>query len=192
MSLYELILIAIGLSMDAFAVSVCKGLSASKIRVKHFIITGLFFGGFQALMPLLGYLAGFKFQNVISGFDYIIAFILLAMIGINMIKEAKSDESEQLNGSFSFLTMLPLAVATSIDALAVGVTFAALGIGLKGHMQNNIFFSVTVIGITTFIISAIGIKIGNIFGTKYKKKAELAGGIILILIGIKIFVEHFI
>ena len=192
MTFYELILIAIGLSMDAFAVSVCKGLSASKLRVKHFVITGLFFGGFQTLMPLLGYLAGFKFQNVISGFDYIIAFILLAMIGINMIKEAKSDESEQLNGSFSFLTMLPLAVATSIDALAVGVTFAALGISLKGHMQNNIFFSVTVIGITTFIISAIGIKIGNIFGTKYKKKAELAGGIILILIGIKIFVEHFI
>ena len=189
MSLFELLLIAVSLSTDAFAVSICKGLSAGKLKLKHCLITGLYFGGFQAAMPFLGFLAGYKFQNVISGFDYIIAFVLLSIIGINMIRES-GDECEESAG-FSFKTMIPMAVATSIDALAVGVTFAALGCRFNGVFTENIFFNVIIIGITTFIISGIGVKIGNIFGTRYKKKAEIAGGVILILIGLKIFLEHF-
>ena len=192
MSFTELLLIAIGLSMDAFAVSVCKGLSVQKLKMRHYIITGLYFGGFQALMPFLGFLAGTNFQKAITSFDYVVSFVLLAIIGGNMIKEALEDKEECLGGSFSFKTMLPLAVATSIDALAVGIALVAKGSSFNKSFTSNIFFDIIIIGITTFIISSLGIRIGNVFGTKYKKKAEIAGGIILIALGIKMFLEHFI
>ncbi|MBQ8728164.1 MAG: manganese efflux pump [Oscillospiraceae bacterium] len=183
MSFSELLLIAIGLSMDAFAVAVCKGLSVGKTKVKHYIITGLWFGGFQALMPFLGYLLGTTFEKYIVTFDHWIAFILLSVIGINMIKEGFSKEENETDASFSFKNMLLLAIATSIDALAVGVTFALLP-------DVNIFHAVSLIGMTTFILSAIGIKIGSVFGMKYKSAAEITGGIILILMGTKILLEH--
>lgn len=183
MSFSELLLIAIGLSMDAFAVAVCKGLSVGKTKVKHYIITGLWFGGFQALMPFLGYLLGTTFEKYIVTFDHWIAFILLSVIGINMIKEGFSKEENETDASFSFKNMLLLAIATSIDALAVGVTFALL-------LDVNIFHAVSLIGMTTFILSAIGIKIGSVFGMKYKSAAEITGGIILILMGTKILLEH--
>ncbi|MBP0960487.1 MAG: manganese efflux pump, partial [Oscillospiraceae bacterium] len=160
MSFSELLLIAIGLSMDAFAVAVCKGLSVGKTKVRHYIITGLWFGGFQALMPFLGYLLGTTFEKYIVAFDHWIAFILLSVIGINMIKEGFSKEENETDASFSFKNMLLLAIATSIDALAVGVTFALLP-------DVNIFHAVSLIGMTTFILSAIGIKIGSVFGMKY-------------------------
>ena len=181
MNLWELLLIAVGLSMDAFAVSVCKGLSVRKLQVKHALITGLYFGGFQALMPLIGYFLGTQFQSLITDIDHWIAFVLLALIGFNMVRESFG-ESERLDASFRFKTMLPLAVATSIDALAVGVTFAFL--------QVQIIPAVSFIGIITFVFSAAGIKIGNVFGAKYKSKAELLGGVVLILMGIKILLEH--
>ncbi len=182
MNTWELFAIAVGLSMDAFAVAVCKGLSVKKIRPKHLLIAGLYFGGFQALMPLIGYLLGVRFQSAIENIDHWIAFVLLGIIGFNMIREALTEESDCLNDCFSPRTMLPLAVATSIDALAVGVTFAFLKVPVAS--------AVTFIGITTFLLSAAGIVLGNIFGAKYKSKAELAGGIILILIGTKILLEH--
>ena len=178
MSLWELFILAVGLSMDAFAVSVCKGLSVKKLKAKHMLTVGAYFGGFQALMPLLGYILGIQFQSMIQQFDHWIAFVL---IGLSMIKESR-EEAENLNDSFSFKTMLPLAVATSIDALAVGVTFAFL--------QVKIVPAISFIGATTFVLSAIGIRIGNIFGAKYKSKAELVGGIVLILMGVKILLEH--
>lgn len=181
MGLFELFILAVGLSMDAFAVSVCKGLSVQKLKPKHMLIAGLYFGGFQALMPLIGYLLGVQFQSLIQQFDHWIAFVLLSLIGLSMIKESR-EEADELNDSFSFKTMLPLAVATSIDALAVGVTFAFL--------QVDIVPAVSFIGVTTFILSAIGIRIGNIFGCKYKSRAELVGGIVLIVMGIKILLEH--
>ena len=181
MSTWELFILAVGLSMDAFAVSGCKGLSVKKLRPKHMLIAGLYFGGFQALMPLLGYLLGVQFQSLIQSFDHWIAFVLLALIGASMIKESR-ECADELNDSFSFKTMLPLAVATSIDALAVGVTFAFL--------QVNIVPAVSFIGVTTFILAAVGIRIGNIFGAKYKSRAELLGGIVLILMGLKILLEH--
>jgi len=180
--MWELFLIAVGLSMDAFAVAVCKGLSVPKIQIKHWVITGLYFGGFQALMPLIGYFLGVQFQEAITSIDHWIAFGLLALIGVNMIREALSKEEEEINDSFSFKTMVTLAIATSIDALAVGVTFAFL--------QVQIVPAVSFIGIVTFILSVIGLKIGNIFGTRYKSKAELAGGIVLICMGLKILLEH--
>lgn len=183
MSFSELLLIAIGLSMDAFAVAVCKGLSVGKTKVRHYIITGLWFGGFQALMPFLGYLLGTTFEKYIVAFDHWIAFILLSVIGINMIKEGFSKEENETDASFSFKNMLLLAIATSIDALAVGVTFALLP-------DVNIFHAISLIGMTTFILSAIGIKIGSVFGMKYKSAAEITGGIILILMGAKILLEH--
>lgn len=183
MSFSELLLIAIGLSMDAFAVAVCKGLSVGKTKVRHYIITGLWFGGFQALMPFLGYLLGTTFEKYIVAFDHWIAFILLSVIGINMIKEGFSKEENETDASFSFKNMLLLAIATSIDALAVGVTFALLP-------DVNIFHAVSLIGMTTFILSAIGINIGSVFGMKYKSAAEITGGIILILMGTKILLEH--
>ena len=182
MSIIELFIIAVGLSMDAFAVSVCKGLSVPRAKKSHLIITGLYFGGFQALMPLIGYLLGVNFRHMITSVDHWIAFILLALIGINMIREAR-EESEELDASFSVKAMLPLAIATSIDALAVGITFAFL------HVQ--IVPAITFIGVTTFILSVIGVKIGNLFGAKYKSYAEIAGGIVLILLGTKILLEHF-
>lgn len=181
LSLLELILIAVGLSMDAFAVSVCKGLSVSRVRLKHSVIAGLYFGGFQALMPFLGFVLGVQFSSLIESFDHWIAFVFLGIIGVNMIRESCKCEDE-LNSSFSFGSMLPLAVATSIDALAVGVTFAFLKV--------NIIPAVLLIGVITFSLSAVGIKIGNIFGLKYKSKAEKLGGIVLILMGIKILLDH--
>lgn len=181
MSIIELFIIAVGLSMDAFAVSVCKGLSVPRAKKSHLIITGLYFGGFQALMPLIGYLLGVNFRHMITSVDHWIAFILLALIGVNMIREAR-EESEELDASFSVKAMLPLAIATSIDALSVGITFAFL------HVQ--IVPAITFIGVTTFILSVIGVKIGNLFGAKYKSYAEIAGGIVLILLGTKILLEH--
>ncbi len=183
MGLLELFLLAVGLSMDAFAVSVCKGLSTHKLNWKHYLLIGAWFGGFQALMPFLGYLLGSTFEHYITAFDHWVAFVLLLLIGGNMIKEGLSKETETVNSSFSFRTMLLLAIATSIDALAVGITFALLP-------DVNIAAAVSFIGVTTFLISAIGLKVGNVFGLKYKNKAEIAGGIILILIGLKILLEH--
>lgn len=181
MSVWELFILAVGLSMDAFAVSVCKGLSVKALKPKHMLIAGLYFGGFQALMPLIGYLLGVQFQSLIQEFDHWIAFVLLMLIGLSMIRESRECPDE-LNDSFSFKTMLPLAVATSIDALAVGVTFAFLKV--------SIVPAVSFIGVTTFILSAAGIRIGNIFGAKYKSRAELIGGLVLILMGVKILLEH--
>jgi len=169
--------------MDAFAVSVCKGLSVKKAGVKHVLTVGVYFGGFQALMPMLGFLLGYKFESFITNIDHWIAFVLLAIIGGNMIREALGkDEDDKENDDFSFRAMLPLAVATSIDALAVGISFAFLGV--------DIVTAALLIGATTFVLSGAGIFVGNIFGSKYKSKAELAGGIVLILIGAKILLEH--
>ena len=179
MSLLELFLLAVGLSMDAFAVSVCKGLSVRRGSMKQALTVGSWFGGFQALMPFLGYLLGITFSSLITSIDHWIAFVLLAFIGFNMIREARSDES---NDRFDFKTMLPLAVATSIDALAVGVTFAFLRV--------NIVPAVSFIGCITFLLSAIGLKAGNIIGAKNRSRAEFAGGLVLILMGIKILLEH--
>lgn len=182
MSIIELIILAAGLAMDAFAVSICKGLSVQKYRKKQSVIAGLYFGGFQAGMPVLGWLLGKQFESLIKSIDHWIAFVLLALIGANMIRESLKKDDEDLNSSFSPKTMLPLAVATSIDALAVGVTFAFLDV--------QIVPAVSVIGAITFAFSAVGVKIGNVFGAKYKSKAELVGGIVLICIGIKILIEH--
>ena len=182
MSLMELFLIAVGLSMDAFAVSVCKGLSVRKATVKHALCVGLYFGGFQALMPLIGYLLGTQFESFITSVDHWIAFGLLAFIGGNMIREALSREEEKLDDSFSFRTMMTLAVATSIDALAMGVTFAFLRV--------DIVPAVLLIGATTFVLSAVGLKVGNVFGAKYKARAEQFGGVVLVLMGLKILLEH--
>lgn len=181
MSLLEIFIIAVGLSMDAFAVSICKGLSVQKLQPKHMLLAGVYFGGFQALMPLIGYLLGKQFEWLITSVDHWIAFGLLALIGANMIKES-FDKSNDVNDSFSVKSMLLLAVATSIDALAVGVTFAFLNVQIAS--------AVSIIGATTFVLSVIGIKVGNVFGAKFKSKAELAGGIVLVLMGIKILLEH--
>ena len=179
MSFLDIFLIGVALSMDAFAVSVCKGLSVKKAGVKHVLTVGVYFGGFQALMPMLGFLLGYKFESFITNIDHWIAFVLLAIIGGNMIRK---DEDDKENDDFSFRAMLPLAVATSIDALAVGISFAFLGV--------DIVTAALLIGATTFVLSGAGIFVGNIFGSKYKSKAELAGGIVLILIGAKILLEH--
>ena len=181
MGTWELLVIAIGLSMDAFAVSICKGLSMRKMNWKNAVLAGIYFGGFQSLMPLLGYFLGSRFKDYIVSVDHWIAFILLAIIGISMIKESRESD-EDINDSFDFKTMLVLAIATSIDALAIGVTFAFLRV--------NIVPAVSFIGVITFTLSVIGIKIGNVFGSKFKSKAELAGGFILIIMGIKILIEH--
>ena len=183
MGTWELFVLAVGLSMDAFAVSICKGLSLGKIKVKHMCIAGIWFGGFQALMPLIGYFLGSLFADMITKYDHWIAFILLLFIGGNMIKEAVGDE-EHVDASMDVKSMFILAVATSIDALAVGVTFAFLKVAIVP--------AVSFIGIVTFVCSAAGVKIGSIFGTKYRKKAELFGGVVLIFIGIKILVEGLI
>lgn len=180
MSIWDLFILAVGLSMDAFAVSVCKGLSLGKIKPKHMCIAGAWFGGFQALMPLIGYFLGSFFAEMIEKYDHWVAFVLLAIIGGNMIKES-FDKDEKVDFSMDVKSMLLLAIATSIDALAVGVTFAFL--------QVQIVPAVSFIGVITFIFSALGVKIGSLFGTKYKSKAELFGGIVLVLIGIKILLE---
>ena len=182
MGFFELFLIGIGLSMDAFAVAICKGLGMERINKRDTLLLALFFGGFQALMPFLGYLLGITFSSLITSIDHWIAFVLLAFIGFNMIREARSDEENESNDRFDFKTMLPLAVATSIDALAVGVTFAFLRV--------NIVPAVSFIGCITFLLSAIGLKAGNIIGAKNRSRAEFAGGLVLILMGIKILLEH--
>ena len=197
MNLIELFILAVGLSMDAFAVSICKGLCLKKVTLKECSKVGLYFGGFQGAMPLIGFILGVQFKDYITSIDHWIAFILLGLIGANMLKEAfeKDDDIEECEVDLSeaavgedeanelgFKNMIMLAIATSIDALAVGITFAFL--------QVDIIPAVLFIGIVTFTLSAIGVKIGNIFGTKYKSKAEAAGGIILILIGLKILLEH--
>ena len=182
MSLIELFLIAVGLSMDAFAVAVCKGLAMPKMSWKGAAIVGLYFGGFQALMPFLGYLLGAGFKDAISAYDHWVAFILLALIGGNMIRESREDEEESLDASLSFRSMVLLAIATSIDALAVGVTLAFLDV--------PILSSVCFIGVVTFCLSLVGVKAGNVCGCKYKSKAEFVGGLVLILIGLKILLEH--
>lgn len=189
MNFVELLIIAIGLSMDAFAVSIGKGLSVTKIKLSHALKVGLWFGGFQALMPLIGYLLGSTFAEIVSTFDHWVAFVLLSLIGGNMIKESLENDSDNdcdcnkkdKNG-FGLTTMFTLAVATSIDALAIGVTFA--------FFKVAIIPAIITIGITTFLFSVAGLKIGHIFGCKYKSHAELFGGVILILIGLKILIEH--
>lgn len=182
MSPFELLFLAVGLSMDAFAVAICKGLSMQHFNKKHAAIIALYFGTFQALMPAIGYLLGSRFQQSITAYDHWIAFLLLSLIGGNMIKESFDHETETSSPSIHFKEMLILAIATSIDALAVGVTFAFL--------QVSLIPAVSTIGIITFVISVLGVKVGNVFGTKYKSKAEFAGGLILIGIGGKILIEH--
>ena len=184
MGIIELLLIAVGLSMDAFAVSVCKGLATQKLLPRHYLITGLWFGGFQALMPIIGFSLGSTFEQYITAIDHWVAFILLGIIGANMIKEAFSKEVDDCCDSFAVKTMAIMAIATSIDALAVGITFAFMINSL-----SHLIFAVIAIGIITFTLSAVGIKVGNLFGTRYKSKSELAGGMILILIGIKILLQ---
>ena len=181
MSIWEMLLLAVGLSMDAFAVSICKGLSVQRSRWSDGVIAGLYFGGFQALMPLIAYFLARRFSSLITDFDHWIAFALLAFIGAKMIVESRKD-SEHLNPSFGPGAMLPLAIATSIDALAVGVSLAFLGI--------NITPVVALVGGITFLLSAVGVKIGRVFGMKYKSNAELVGGVILVLMGLKILLEH--
>ena len=181
MTFTELFLLAVGLAMDAFAVSVCKGLALPRIDMKKALAAGLWFGGFQALMPLLGFLLGSRFASYIADFDHWIAFVLLALIGGNMIRESFGDE-EEADASFGLRAMLPLALATSIDALAVGLTFAFLSV--------RVLPAVTLIGVVTLIISMIGVKLGNLFGARFRGKAEFAGGLILILLGIKILLQH--
>jgi putative Mn2+ efflux pump MntP len=181
MSLLDLFILAIGLSMDAMAVAICKGLSVQKLKFRHAIITGLYFGGFQAGMPLIGYFLGRQFSTYIESIDHWIAFVLLALIGGNMIKESFG-QAEECNCSFCPKAMIPMAIATSIDALAVGVTFAFLNV--------TIVPAVSFIGVITFALSAVGVYIGHLFGAKFKSKAELLGGIVLILMGLRILLEH--
>ncbi len=184
MHFFELLLIAIGLSMDAFAVSICKGLALHDLRTRHALTVGLYFGVFQALMPIIGYFIGIQFADLIKNFDHWIAFVLLSFIGGKMALESRKqdDEPAPCENSLAFNKMLLLAIATSIDALAVGISFAFLGV--------NIVPSSLMIGITTLVISMAGVKVGHIFGTKYKSRAELAGGLLLIVIGLKILIEH--
>ena len=182
MGLFEIIFIALGLAMDAFAVSICKGLSMKKMDVKKALIIGLYFGAFQAGMPVIGYFLGTSFSAWVEKIDHWIAFWLLLILGIKMIIESRKEENDSKNDKVDFKTMLLLSVATSIDALTVGITFAFL--------KANIFLSAGIIGVITFALSAVGVKIGNKFGDKFQNKAEVAGGIVLILIGAKILLEH--
>lgn len=182
MQIIELIILSIGLAMDAFSVSICKGLSITKIKTKDAIIVGLYFGIFQALMPIIGYLLGMNFYDKITNIDHWIAFVLLSCIGINMIREAILNKEEIKDDSLNMKNMLVLSIATSIDALAAGITFAFLNV--------NILMSVIIIGVITFLISTIGVIVGNIFGNKYEKKAQIFGGVILIILGFKILLEH--
>ncbi len=181
MGIIELIITAIAVSMDAFAISICKGLSVEKVKTKHLLSAGLWFGGAQAIMPLIGFLLAFTFSDLIESFDHWVSFLLLSILGANMIKESFS-KIESLDDSFSIKAMFPLAISGSVDALAVGVTFAFLKV--------KIIPAICIIGFTTFLFSMLGIKIGNAFGAKYKSKAEFVGGVILILLGIFILLEH--
>lgn len=183
MGFAELLLLGVGLSMDAFAVSVCKGLAMKKATLKAELTCGVWFGGFQALMPLIGFYLGTLFAEAIQAFDHWVAFGLLALIGGNMLKEAFGAEEECPCADLSVRTMFLMAVATSIDALAVGISLAMVG-------DVNIWAAVSLIGVTTFALSAVGVAVGNVFGSRYEKKAEMAGGVILILLGVKILLEH--
>ena len=185
MGLLEIIIIAIGLSMDAFAVSITLGLAVKQPKIKEFLIPGIYFGGFQAIMPLIGFFAGTLFAGKIQSSDHWIAFVLLAIIGGKMIWESFSKEEKKVNETpFQFIKMLLLAVATSIDALAVGITFA--------FFEINIFLAIIITGVITFCISVAGVKIGNVCGVKFKSKAEFIGGAVLIILGLKILIEHLI
>jgi putative Mn2+ efflux pump MntP len=185
MSLLEITLIALGLSMDAFAVSITLGLSVQKPSFRQFLIPGLYFGFFQAIMPLIGYFAGIQFAQKIQNYDHWIAFVLLGLIGGKMIMDSFSKVEEKANDNpFKITTMLLLAVATSIDALAVGVTFA--------FFEINIYKAIIIIGLITFCMAIAGVKIGNIFGAKFKSKAELLGGVVLVILGVKMLVEHWV
>ena len=182
MGLLELLILAVGLAMDAFAVSICKGLSIRRLKLGHCLLVGLWFGAFQALMPTLGYFLGSTFAQLVQAIDHWIAFVLLLIIGGNMIREAFSGDEEEVSPSLAVPGMFLLAVATSIDALAVGVTFAFLKV--------KIWAAVALIGVCTFVVSAVGVKIGHVFGAHFKSKAELFGGVVLVLIGAKILLEH--
>lgn len=196
MNLITLLFLAVGLSMDAFAVSVCKGLAMPGTSIKKCGIVGIWFGSFQGLMPLIGYLLGVQFAAYIDSFSSWIAFILLSFIGVNMIREAiqENDCENPENGSLRIKEMFLLAIATSIDALAVGITFACVPVHLTGYLTPlvNTILGCLIIAVTTCFLSIIGVKIGNTFGSRFRKKAEIAGGIILILLGIKIIAEYFI
>lgn len=183
MGVLDIIILAIGLSMDAFAVAICKGLAMKKVNFKSALIVGLWFGGFQAIMPTIGYFIGKQFSNYIDKYDHWIAFVLLAIIGINMIREAFSKEEEHVQSSLAFKVMLTMAVATSIDAMAAGVSFSFSG------MVFPIYITVTIIGLITLMFSMAGVRIGSVFGDKYKSKAELVGGIILVFLGIRMLLE---
>lgn len=183
MGFWELLILAVGLSMDAFAVSICKGLSAKKAGLKESMTCGIWFGGFQALMPVIGFYLGMLFADAIKAFDHWVAFGLLVLIGLNMLKEVFGEEECCEESDFSVKTMLVMAIATSIDALAVGISLAMAG-------NVSIWTAVLLIGVITFFMSASGVKIGNIFGSRYEKIAQIAGGVILILLGTKILLEH--
>lgn len=186
MGLIELCFIAVGLSMDAFAVSICKGLACREQNLRSNLLAGLYFGGFQGLMPAIGWLLGVRFSEAITSIDHWIAFVLLSFIGGSMIRESRSGaEEEELDASFGFRAMLPLAVATSIDALAVGVSFAFLGM-----TGREILGAAALIGAVTFVLSAVGVRVGSVFGSRFKSRAELCGGVILIFIGLKTLLEH--
>lgn len=192
MGFVELFLLAVGLSMDAFAVSVCKGLAMQRISFKGCAICGIWFGGFQMLMPMIGYLLGSRFESYIDTIAPWIAFVLLALIGMNMIREAREADESCPRGGLDVKTMFFMAVATSIDALAVGITFALVPVKLiAASAFMNTLLAAGLIGLTTFVISCIGVQGGNVFGTKYQSKAETAGGVILLLLGLKILLEHF-
>ena len=188
MSIFELFILAVGLSMDAFAVAICKGLATTKLKTRHMLITGAWFGGFQAIMPLIGYFLGTAFAKYVTAIDHWIALVLLCGIGGNMIKESfeKEEENECECDNYGIKTMFVMAIATSIDAVAAGISLA---MDLKGN-NTYAFIAVAFIGVITFTLSAIGVKIGNIYGAKFKSKAEFTGGLILILLGVKILLEH--
>ena len=191
MGFWELLLLAVGLSMDAFAVSICKGLAMDRVTLKKACIPGLWFGGFQGAMPLLGWLLGSRFTSYITSVDHWIAFVLLGILGFNMLREAKNGEAEEADASLGFRVMLAMAVATSIDALAVGITFACVPVEIiTASPLVNTIVAVCLIGATTFVLSCAGVKAGSVFGSRYKSKAEFVGGAILILIGVKILLEH--
>ncbi len=180
MNFFDLLLLSIGLAMDAFAVSICKGLSIQTLKLRHPLTVGLWFGGFQVLMPLLGWLLGSRFATMVDNIDHWVAFILLAFIGGHMVKESR-EAGEEADPSLGFRVMLPLAVATSIDALAIGVTFSFLDV--------NLWVALTTVGVTSFLISGLGMVVGHKFGTKYKSGAELLGGVVLILIGTRLLLD---
>lgn len=192
MGIVELLLLAVGLSMDAFAVSICKGLETKKITIKECLICGIWFGGFQGLMPFIGFLLGTRFEFIINKIAPWLAFILLAIIGVNMIRESFSKEEEETKPGYSIKTMFMMAVATSIDALAVGITFVAVPVSImSAPVFVNTVVACIIITITTFLFSALGVRIGNVFGARYKSGAEAAGGFVLLFIGLKILLEHF-